>query len=216
MEYITLSTLFKKSSLISFAKIFIPGFIFLAIMGMISVLGNIHFSMLSEDPIQLLNGEPYVGIITRVGIIIWAATFAILLYSSKISSIQKKPKQQTSLLIWAGLLTLFLLLDDSFMLHDVIFPEYLNINEKVFFSFYSLSVIALFYFYYKEILNSDYVLLILAFVLLGASALTDMALRFGITIPYSYAIEDGSKFLGIIAWFSYFTRTSYNYIKPVM
>lgn len=214
MENISLRNLFKKNSLISLATIFLPGILFLAIMVVAAKKTGVYFETLSRDPIQILNGKPYVGLISNTGIIFWCATAAILFYSSKISWLQKKPEKQTFFLFFGGLLTILMLIDDLFLMHDVIFPDYLKINEIVFYLFYGLSVIAIFLYYHKTILNTDYILLILAFLLLGLSAITDQVQVFGIKVIHPYIVEDSFKFLGIIAWFAYFSRTSYKFIKP--
>jgi hypothetical protein len=215
MENLTLSNIFNKRSLILIAKIFLPGILFLAIMACFSFLSDFHFDLLSRDPIQLLNGKPYYGIISNIGIIMWCATSAILFFSSKLLSRDKGHKQATLFLFFGGLLSLMMLIDDLFMMHDVVFPEYLNIDEEIFYVIYGLTVISIFYIYRKIILNSDYIFLILSFALLGASVMTDEALTVGLVLNHPYLVEDSLKFLGIISWCAYFTRTSYLYIKPV-
>ena len=216
MQNITLSNIFNNRSLILIAKVFIPGILFLAIMGVISLLSDFHFDLFSRDPIELLNGKPYYGIISNTGIILWCASSAILFFSSKLSSRNKGHKQQTLFLFFGGLLSLLMLIDDLFLMHDIVFPEYLNLDEKVFYFFYGLSVVSIFYIYRKIILNSDYIFLILSFVLLGASSMTDVALAVGLNLNYPFVVEDSLKFLGIISWFAYFTRTAYMYIKPII
>lgn len=215
MENLTIMNLFKKGSLISLAKILVPGILYLAFLCAFSLQSDFHFDTLSRDPIQLLNGKAYTGILSRTGIVLWCATAAILFFSPKISSLQGKTKNITSFLFFAGLLTSFMMIDDFFLMHDVVFPEYLHIDEKVFYCFYGSSVVAIFYFFRKIVLNSDYILLLLSFSFLAVSALTDVVMVLGLTIPYPFVIEDGFKFLGIISWFAYFTRTSYMHIKPV-
>jgi hypothetical protein len=215
MENISLSNMLKKDSVITYAKVFIPGILFLVIMAWISFLIDFDFGLLSRDPIEYLNEKPYIGVISSTGIILWAATFSILLYSCKISLSQKKPKRQTLFLLFGGLLTGLMLIDDVFMIHDVIFPNYLNIDQKVFYAFYGFSTVAFFYFFHKIVLKSDYILFILSFFLLVESVVFDLALVLGFEIPYQYIFEDCSKFLGIIAWFAYFSRTSFMLINTV-
>jgi hypothetical protein len=214
MEIISIRNLFKKKPLISLATIFIPGILFLAIMVIASKTTGVYFETLSRDPIQVLNGKPYIGLISNTGILFWCASAAILLFSSKISSLQKRPEKQTFFLFFSGLLTILMLIDDLFLMHDVIFPDYLKINEIVFYLFYGSSVIAIFLYYQKIILNTDYILLILSFLLLGLSVITDEVQVFGIKVIHPYIVEDSFKFLGIIAWFAYFSRTSYKFVKP--
>jgi len=209
MEFITLKNVFRKDSLLTMVKIYIPGVIFLIAMAMFSLMNDFHFSYLSRDPVQIMDAKPYIGLVSNIGILIWCSTAAILFYSSKLSSMAGKPKIQTNFLVYAGFITLMMLIDDQFLLHDMIFPEYLHVDENVFFVFYGLSVIALVYFFWKFLLQTDYVLLILAFGFLGASAVSDYLIVIGFTNSYSQVIEDMLKFFGIVSWFSYFLRTAY-------
>lgn len=215
MENITFRSIFKRDSLISFAKIFVPAVLFLMMMALYSFFSDFDFGALSRDPLEILWAKPYLGVISRIGVIFWTATSVVLLYSSLLSYKKKQPRSITSFLFWGGLLSAFLLIDDFFMFHDVIFSYYLNIDEKFFYAFYGLSVVALFYFYHKIILDSDYILLLMAIILLGGSVITDIAVFLGLNLTYVYVVEDGLKFLGIIAWFAYFTRTGYKLVKPL-
>jgi len=214
MENISFSNIFKKKSLILFVKIFIPPLLFLVIMKVFSLSSDINLGVLAREPLKLKYGEPFFGIISNIRIIIWCATSAILLFSARISSERKRPEQQTLFFFFSGLLSLLLLLDDFFMLHDSIFPYFFNIDEIFFYSFYALSIIALFYFYHELILNSDYVFFIFAFILLALSGVFDFASEHGYKLlNYSLGlIQEWLKFLGVIAWFAYFIRTSHKYI----
>lgn len=217
MKNLTLETIFKKDSLLLFAKIFVPTLFFLALLYVFAKMNGINLSYITRDPIQLLNGKPYTGILSNIGIIFWCFTIAILFFSAKIARNPGRPKILYQFFFFAGLLTLLLLADDLFLFHDVIFPDYLNLNEIFFYIFYGLSVVALLYFFRKVILKSDYVLLLLAFVLLGSSVIMDLDIVYsmGIYLPGSWLIEDGFKFMGIISWFVYFVRICYTNINPV-
>lgn len=216
MDNVELRYPLTKHSLLIIAKIFLPGILLLLIIALYSFLTDFHFDVFSRDTIQLLDGKPYYGIISNIGIILWCATAAILLFSAMLSSKYKDHRQRSLFLFSGGILSLLLLSDDFFMIHDVVFPEYLNIDEKVVYFFYGLSVIIISYLYRKLILNSDYILLILSFVLLGTSAMTDMVLLIGLKLTYPFVVEDSLKFLGIISWFAYFTRTSYNCLRTIV
>jgi hypothetical protein len=216
MSNISLSNLFKKKSLITLALIYIPGLSFLGAVVIAAKINGIHFETLSRDPVQVLSGKPYVGIISNLGILFWCSACAVLFYSALVTHTKKGPAKEVYFLFFSGLLSLLLLLDDFFLMHDVIFPDYLKINELVFYLFYGLSAIIIFLRYYKIVLDSDYVLLALAFVLLGLSAFTDEIVAFGININHPYIVEDSFKFLGILSWFSYFTRTAYKFVKAAL
>ena len=217
MKNLTLETIFKKDSLLLLAKIFVPPSFFLVLLYVAAKMKGIDFSYISRDPIQLLNGKPYTGLLSNTGILFWCFTTAILFFSAKIARNLGRPKILYQFFFFAGLLTLLMLVDDFFLFHDVICPEYLHLNEIFFYIFYGLSVVSLLYFFRKVILESDYVLLLLAFGLLAGSVLMDLDIVYsmGIYLPGSWVIEDGFKFLGIISWFVYFVRICYSNIKPV-
>jgi hypothetical protein len=214
MDNISFRNIFKRDSIISYAKIFIPPILFIMAVAVLSAVKGVSFDKFSRDPLQILEGKPYIGVISNIGIVFWTATSAILFYSLQISYAQKRSREQLYFLLCSGLLTTMMLFDDLLMLHDVIFPGYLSLDEKVFYCFYCFSVIALFYFFRKIVLRSDYILFILAFGFLGGAVITDVILALGFKLTYEYLVEDGLKFLGIIAWFAYFTRTSYCLIEP--
>jgi hypothetical protein len=216
MSNISVSNLFKKDSLVALALIYIPGLLFLGAAVFLARANGIFFETISRDPIQVLNGKPYVGIISNLGILFWCSTCAILFYSALINRIKKGPEKEIYFLFFSGLLSTLLLVDDFFLLHDVIFPDYLKIDEIVFFLCYGLSTIAIFIRYYKIILDTDYVILVLSFLLLGLSATTDEIIAIGIHIKHPFIVEDGFKFLGILSWFSYFTRTAYKFVKAAI
>lgn len=220
MKYLTFGTIFKKDSLLLLLKTFIPTMAFLASVFAIGKKNDITFGYFSRDAIQTLWHEPnaevefYIGFLSNIGIMFWCFTAAILLFSSKIARDFGRPSALFRFLFYSGLLTLFMLIDDLFLLHDVIIPYYLEISEKIFYLFYGSSVLALLYFFRKIILNSDYVLLLLAFAFMAGSVITDVLITLGLNINDVYLVEDGFKFMGIISWFVYFTRTSYINIKP--
>lgn len=220
MNYLTIEKIFTKNSLLFLLKIFVPVVAFLAAVYTIGKTNGVSFGYLSRDAIQTLWHEPnaeveyYIGFLSNFGIIFWCFTAAILFLSSKIAKDLRRPKPLYQFLFFSGLLTLFMLIDDLFLLHDVIIPYYLEISEKIFYLFYGSAVLALLYIYRKIILNSDYLLFFLAFAFMASSVVTDIVLTLGINISDIYLFEDGFKFMGIISWFVYFTRTSYVNIRP--
>jgi len=213
MNNISINNLFRRKTWISFAKIFTVPVLFLIAVKLIGVMRDVSFDKFSRDPLQTLEGKFYIGAISQIGILFWCVSAAILLYSLKIAYEQKKPKQQLWFLLFAGLLTVMMMIDDMFMFHDVIMPIYFHISEKVFYLFYGTAVVSLFYFFRKIVLKTDYLLFILAVILLGSSVITDIVIELGLKLPDEFFMEDGIKFLGLVSWFVYFIRTSYRIIE---
>lgn len=221
MTNLTVKTIFKRESLFLLLKVYVPTIAFLGIVSFIARSNDITFGYLSRDAIQTLWHEEgaevsvYIAFLSNVGITMWCFTVATLFLSYKLAKDLGRPKRIQRFLFSSGLLTVLMLVDDLFLLHDVVMPVYLHISEKLFYLFYGSSVLALLYFYREVILRTDYILFLLAFVFMAGSVITDVLLAFGIEIYDVYLFEDGFKFMGIVSWLVYFARTSYNSINPL-
>jgi hypothetical protein len=213
MTPITFQTLFKKESLITLLKIFIPGIIILVIGAICHLIFKVPFSHYSRDPIQVLEGKPYVGVISNVGILLWTASASILFFSAILGTTLNIPKRLVQFLVYGGVLTSLMLMDDMFLFHDVIFPEYLNISQSFFYISYGIILIIYLYLYKSVLLTTDYILLLAAFGLFAASVAVDEFVENVVELPAEYLVEDSFKLLGIISWFAFFTRTCYVLVK---
>ena len=213
MTLITFQTLFKKESLIALLKIFVPGIIILAIGAICHIIFNVPFSNYSRDPIQVLEGKPYVGAISNVGILLWSASASILFFSAILGTILNIPKRLVQFLVYGGVLTSLMLMDDMFLFHDVIFPEYLNISQNFFYISYGIILIIYLYLYKSVLLTTDYILLLAAFGLFAASVAVDEFVEHVVELRAEYLFEDGFKLLGITSWFAFFSRTCYLLVK---
>jgi hypothetical protein len=214
MTAINIQNLFKKDSILLLVRIFVPGILLIGITAVCHLIFKIPFSVYSRDPIQVLNGRPYVGFISSIGIIMWCITAGILFFSAILASRQKKPGEVVGFLYYAGFFTSFMLIDDVFLFHDMIFPDYFKINENFFYFGYGIILLIFIFKYWKFILKTDYVLLLLAFGLFVSSAGVDQFTEHIFDLPGEYIYEDGFKLLGISCWVSYFVRTAYSLLKP--
>lgn len=219
MNYLTFKTLFKKDSIFLLLKIFVPVIALLWVMFSVGKMNGVSFGYLSRDAIQTLWHEPnaevefYIGLLSNIGVIFWCFTAAILFFSVKLAKYYGKPKKVTRFFFYSGILSVFFLVDDLFLMHDVIIPYFLHISEKFLYLFYGICVLALLYLFREIIEESDYLLFLIAFISMAGSVFTDVILTLGFTLKEIYLFEDGLKFIGIISWFVYFARTCYNHLK---
>ncbi len=93
-------------------------------------------------------------------------------------------------------------LDDIFLLHESVFPH-LGIPEKVVYASYAGFVLLYLLWFYSVILNTEYILLMVALILFFASIVLDNFTPPGFN---PYLLEDGAKMAGIVNWFFYFFR----------
>jgi hypothetical protein len=173
---------------------------------------KIPIATLTRDPVQLLNGRPYTGMLSNLGIILWSATAGICLFVVVLKFPFPEYKRERQFFLLAFVLTMVLLLDDLFLLHDVILPEDLDISENYLYAVYGVLSLLFIIYFRKDILQTPYLLLIAAVVFFGFSIGVDTIVKF-LDMEHGFILEDGSKFLGIISWGTYFTYVGYQVIK---
>ncbi|WP_241210346.1 hypothetical protein [Vibrio ichthyoenteri] len=111
-----------------------------------------------------------------------------------------------------GMISLILLLDDCFMLHEVIYPEWLGIPEKAVMASYALILLAYLFQFRRKILSSDVTLLLVFFTTFGFSAVVDNLLPISL-LSLHFLLEDGAKFIGIMSWFGYQSLVCFTELK---
>lgn len=160
---------------------------------------------LTRDVVAIFDGAPYLGIISTVGMLLWCATAAICFFAAA-QPVQREDASQANrrLLFAAGALTTWLLIDDQFLFHEVICPEYLGIREEIPLAFDALLALGFLVAFRRTILTHDYLVLLLAGGLLAGSIGMDLFIAF----PGHYLVEDGLKLLGIGAWLGFFASSA--------
>ena len=126
-------------------------------------------------------------------------------------------------MLHAGIITTILMFDDLYMLHEQVFPEYLNIPEHFVYLFYAV-YLTFFLIRFKNILlRSEYLILMAAFLFLGMSVLIDEVAELNFLpkhgsfiYKYETLIEDFFKSFGILTWLIYFSLTSFSMMLPNM
>ena len=121
-------------------------------------------------------------------------------------------------MLFSGIMTMILVLDDLFLLHEEIFPEHLGIPQKfVLLGYMGLTLVGIVVFR-KSILGTEYLLLLIALGFFGLSVFVDV---FDHEIDalighWRYLFEDGFKFLGIVSWLGYYWRTCFTATRGLL
>lgn len=162
---------------------------------------EISFGVFTQDPMTLAKGEPYFGLLSNIGILFWCASATLCFFVSGLIP-EAAPSPARRFLIVSGLVTLVLLFDDLFQLHEAVLPQVLGLRQRHVLLAYLL--LALFYLIsYWQILLRRYRLSIVAALALFALSLGEDALALA-PERWHYLLEDGAKLFGIISWFNYF------------
>jgi len=172
---------------------------------------HIPVASLTRDMAALAHVHPLIGVVSNVGILLWCATAAICLFSRNLLRRQGR-HVEARFLLWAGVLTIVLLLDDLFMIHEYIAPVHFHVNEKVILACHACGAAAYLLSQRRLILAENYQLLVAAMVLFAASVLVDISDGHG---WLSNLAEDGFKILGITSWLGYHAGKARHWLVEV-
>lgn len=192
--------------------IYLPVVVLFGITIIIRLETGIAIAEFTRDPLGFTGIPVYTGSISNLGVMIWTGGAAICLFTWGIMRNRAKGDLTPPFLLYAGLFTLLLTLDDLFMLHEVVFPEELGIPEEVTYATYVILAVGLVVLFRSVILESNFLLLLLALVFLGISIVVDF-FQGMISVPGWYLWEDGSKLFGIVSWTAYFISVCAQYIR---
>ena len=157
------------------------------------------------DPAAALQAPFYLGFVSNVGILLWAAAAGVFLFAARVLALAGGDARWRRFLFASGAFGALLALDDLFMLHERVLPDVLGIPQPAVAAAYAVDGLAYLAWFSPLIAASAWPVLLAAFGLLAASLGMDQ-------LPvelYARALwEDAAKLLGIGAWLSYALATS--------
>lgn len=184
----------RKAMLVLYA----PVFMLLLLVVLAALIAHIPVSSLTRDIASIAQVHPLLGVLSNIGVLLWCATAAICFFGSSLLR-QQHLHSVARFLRWAGLMTVVLLLDDLFMIHEYIAPVHFHVDEKVVLASYAAAAGLYLLTHRRLILAANYLLLVAAMLLFSASMLVDLADGRG----WWRLAEDGCKILGIASWLGY-------------
>lgn len=211
-------------------------------VGLIAAQPWVPFEHLTRDPLIVAGecaryrsdlaaagrcGSLYFGAVSNLGVLIWCSGVAVCLFAAA-QLYRRGPDGRRGrampFMVYAGLFTAFLMLDDLFQLHEQVFPKLLGLSDFGTYGIYG--VIALFYFalFWKQIVQHDVLLLGIGLLGLAASIGTDFNEMIlgprdvegvGLSGPLSHwVVEDGGKLVGISAWTGFHVQAAWRALTP--
>lgn len=193
------------------AIIYGPTFFVLAVTLWAKFQANVPISFFSLDPTATLNGHPLTGMQSTLGVLVWCAAAGICFFSYLLLQRTQGNKQFCSFLLWSGAISAVLALDDMFLVHEDLAHRYLLLDEEVVFLAYGFLVVWYLIKFRRNILDSEYLLLLLAFAFFGSSIVVDL-FQSKWTFPGRIFFEGGAKLLGIVTWSGYLIRTCFHVV----
>lgn len=169
--------------------------------------------MLVKDPAELIGFSSYVGMLSYWGVLLWVAAAVVCFFSAVILKEYRASGVELRFLAVSGAFSMFLGVDDLYMLHDRVFPRLFHLPESIFYLLYFFAFVGYLAFFALQILKYDYLLLATAFILFVISR------GFYVWIPYFgefYATADMLKYFGIVFWLIFFYRTSLREVTALL
>ncbi|MDA7903319.1 hypothetical protein N9B31_06610 [Mariniblastus sp.] len=201
--------------------VYVPILILLAALVAIYLVTDIPLRWFFIDPVAEFNSPMYIGSVSNLGVLLWGAAASVCIFGGWLAFNCKNQHETAWFLLCAGLVSMVLMLDDLFLLHEEVIEDHLFIPQQFVFAAYGVMVMVLIVRYRKTILESDYMLLFLAFVFFSISVGVDLFVEpeefviFG-SFPGRHIIEDGFKLLGIASWSVYLVRTCFQKVVPLL
>ncbi len=160
-----------------------------------------------SDPTSTLDVNPFTGAISNLGVLLWCATATMCLFTWSVLRSRSAGAQFSTFVFYSGLMTLFLMLDDLLLFHEWVFPRLLGVTEQVTFSGYLVLISGWLLLFRKTVLDTEYLVLLIAFGFFGLSLFVDTYDQIdSIITNWRQLYEDGFKLLGITCWCGYFAR----------
>jgi hypothetical protein len=187
-----------------------PVLAILVAVAIVSAVSGIPPGKFTRDPAALMDAHPLLGAISNLGIMLWSAAAAIVLFTAGVLRRKAWDRELIGYLVASGAITLLLGFDDLFMLHEELLPRYFHAPETLVYLVYIALVLSWLVRFRELILHTDYLLLAAALGFFTVSVAMD---RFPdawlITWPYLFLIEDGFKLIGIVSWLAYFVSVGF-------
>jgi hypothetical protein len=193
--------------------LYLPIVLLFVLAGVLSrTIDNVSLAFLLRDVTATGKLPFFAGFVSQLGAILWSASLTVCLFAllmiHRQASILSGARR---FLLYGSILTLILLLDDIFLLHEEFATDYLHMKERYVYAGYMVVAAGFVLLNWKEFLSSEYALLLLAFVLFATSIFFDVLPLDDLDLPHFWEqlelfLEDGFKFAGIATWLLYFAR----------
>lgn len=193
--------------------LYAPPIALLALVGIVARVIGVEPGVFLRDPAHIAHVPFYTGIISNLGIAVWCAGAVMALFAA--AALPKTPdrREDRRFLLWSGLLTLYLMVDDLAMLHDDVYRNLFHIYEQVVFLVY-LPIAAIYLTRFRRQLFGPHVALV---VLTGVFTILSLTMDqwhmlltvFGrIIVPENQLVEKGAKLLSMVSWMAFLARTA--------
>lgn len=185
----------------------------LAVMAAVASQPDDRAGQLLMDPSFTLGSRWYTGLVSNLGILAWTIGAAAAFAGAWLCKLGGRSRAGRFLTA-GGVVGALLLADDLFQFHAVLLPAELDVPKALGQAALGGCVLAWLVMNLAEIRRTHVHLLVAAAAALAGSFVVDAVYA---PLPGSgwNVVEDGAKFLGILAWSAYFVATTRDISRSV-
>jgi hypothetical protein len=200
----------------SAATVMLPGAAVL-VLGAVTALSYtqaIPIEFFTKDMAALTRVHPFISVISSLGTFMYVIAAAISLFACAVAA--RSGGRRPGHLLYGGILSSYLAVDDFYMLHEFVLPRYTGIGEKLVYAALATAILFFLYRYRSLILALKPALLLAALACFGGSVLSDLlgdSLKAALG-SMEYLLEDGLKFIGISLWAAWFVTAALQELVP--
>ena len=176
----------------------------LALVAVLRLELGIGVQDMTRDVAAIAHIHPLFGALSSLGILLWSSAAAIWFFSA---SVHRAVGSFASVrfCVVSGTLSAYFALDDLFQFHEYLAPTYFGLPEAAVYLLLAMAVACYLWAFRSQLLRTDAILLLLSLCFLGGSVSIDAVLEQWLwrLEDWTYLIEDGLKWLGILGWLGF-------------
>lgn len=193
-----------RSGMRNMVRIYTPAVLLLGLVTTACLRWSLPASLFMREPQRLGQLPWYAGMLAMVTVWLWCATATTCLFAWSVLRGRPGADRLPAFLRYFGVLTIAVMLDDAFQLHEK--AGWFGLDEKLVYAAYFAALLRGLISFREELLQSQPRLLVSAALFLGLSVFVDARqyhydARFG---PWRILVEDGLKLLGAAGWLGFF------------
>jgi hypothetical protein len=204
-------------------SILVPAITLALAAPIIAIFGNLAYDVPLEDavrdPMFTTGGHPLTGAVSHLGVLLWWTAASVSVFVAFLAKRAYRTREAAKYLLWAGLLTAYLAIDDLFMVHEGLVRLHTPIPQPIMLALIAVATAAVLWRFHRLIGTTPWPILAVALTMLAASLLLDTLASIGgyfdvWTMPtIGVFIEDTFKWMGIVAWATYLVLVSIETIE---
>jgi hypothetical protein len=162
---------------------------------------------LSRDPATLSGSPAHDGLLTNLSAFVWSATVAVTWFGAWVVERVDRAGERVRFLRWSAVITVPLMIDDIFLIHERLVPR-LGFGEEWLFVAYAVSIVALLLGHRRVVSTTAWPILGLAFGFFAVA----LARNRVVTLP-SAALPDTYAFIGAGLWLVFYLHTTVGWVE---